>query len=195
MPKGSNRPPASCHPERLHYAHGLCHACYAKEKYVNDPVFREKTKESGKVYRQSNKDMAREASRKYYRLNRSARIAKAREYVRENPERARLQRRKYYVENRERLLHKQRLERVGLTESDYDHMIVDQKGVCAICKQTNRGRQLIPDHCHQTMIVRGLLCHNCNVGIGLLKDSAEILESALLYLQQKQSTQEKVIYL
>jgi predicted Zn-dependent protease len=39
------------------------------------------------------------------------------------------------------------------------------------------------DHCHKTGQVRGILCNICNLGIGLLNDSVEIIESALNYLK------------
>lgn len=59
---------------------------------------------------------------------------------------------------------------------------------CYICnKQENLSKNheiLNIDHCHKTGIVRGLLCNNCNVGIGLFKDNIEILEKAILYLKQ-----------
>lgn len=193
MPKGLKKPQSDCHPARPHYAHGLCNSCHRRDKYASDLSYREHQKRKAMVYRKMHADKARQSARKYYSANRAVRIAKSREYVLADPVRARLQRRRYYLANRETLLQKQRLARVGLTGSEYDTLLVQQSGVCAICKNSNNGRQLIPDHCHKTLAVRGLLCHKCNVGIGLLGDSAEILESALLYLSKQQSIQEKVI--
>ena len=80
----------------------------------------------------------------------------------------------------------------GLTEEDYEDMLKEQGGVCAICKQeetakSNAGypKNLAVDHCHNTGKVRGLLCHNCNIAIGKLKDDVGLLESALKYLKEK----------
>jgi hypothetical protein len=40
------------------------------------------------------------------------------------------------------------------------------------------------DHCHDRGHVRGLLCHNCNVGIGNFQHDTAVLESAIQYLNQ-----------
>lgn len=75
----------------------------------------------------------------------------------------------------------------GIDELVYRKMYEAQHGVCAICKQPEsiEGRQLCVDHSHITGDVRGLLCSNCNRGIGLLKDSPELLRNAFHYLTGK----------
>lgn len=57
--------------------------------------------------------------------------------------------------------------------------------VCEVCGKAEGDRPLCMDHCHETGKLRGLLCSNCNVGIGMLGDSCAGVESALLYLRQK----------
>lgn len=72
----------------------------------------------------------------------------------------------------------------------------EQNGVCAICKTVGfkmrddhvTGMNL--DHDHKTGIARGLLCHNCNRGLGLFKDSEELLESARVYLHESRRNEE-----
>ena len=44
---------------------------------------------------------------------------------------------------------------------------------------------LVIDHNHKTGKVRGLLCGSCNTGIGLLKDSPDVLDAAIEYLQHQ----------
>ena len=51
---------------------------------------------------------------------------------------------------------------------------------CQICESTIR---LVPDHSHDTGIVRGILCNKCNLGIGLFNDNPELLKNAVGYLQ------------
>lgn len=43
---------------------------------------------------------------------------------------------------------------------------------------------LVVDHDHKTGKVRGLLCHNCNRALGLLKDNKEIIQNCLSYLER-----------
>jgi len=58
-----------------------------------------------------------------------------------------------------------------------------QGGVCAICNgPPTKGKRLAVDHNHQTGEVRGLLCCNCNMGLGNLKDDIDLLRSAISYL-------------
>ena len=66
-----------------------------------------------------------------------------------------------------------------------------QKPVCKICGKTvhkapenskDKQNQAVIDHDHKTGKLRGLLCHQCNVGIGNFKDSIDRLMNAILYL-------------
>jgi hypothetical protein len=55
----------------------------------------------------------------------------------------------------------------GMTETIWEEMFNKQGRVCAICKATEpRGVGWHTDHCHTTGKVRGILCHDCNMGLG-----------------------------
>lgn len=72
----------------------------------------------------------------------------------------------------------------NMTLEDYDYMFKKQIGCCAICGR-NRIEFKIPlsvDHDHKTGKVRGLLCHDCNTGLGKFKDSVFTLNLACDYL-------------
>lgn len=79
----------------------------------------------------------------------------------------------------------------NLPREVYEEMIMFYDNKCAICKkeETRKSRtagkisRLAIDHCHETNSIRGLLCHACNTAIGKLKDSIELLESAIEYLK------------
>lgn len=68
----------------------------------------------------------------------------------------------------------------GLTQSDYEQLEKSQNYCCKICNQLTK---LCVDHCHLTGKVRGLLCTNCNRGIGYLKESIYNLENAIQYIK------------
>lgn len=69
----------------------------------------------------------------------------------------------------------------GISLNEYEEILGSQNGVCAICKQPQE-KTLCVDHCHKTGVVRGLLCDNCNNGLGRFGDNPEILISAIDYL-------------
>jgi hypothetical protein len=63
---------------------------------------------------------------------------------------------------------KARLKKFGLTEEDYQRILAEQGGVCAICSgpPDTRWKTLAVDHDHVTRKVRGLLCMVCNTMLG-----------------------------
>lgn len=75
--------------------------------------------------------------------------------------------------------------RFGITGDDYQRLLAAQNGVCAICAGTNGDRRLCVDHDHNDGHVRGLLCGECNSGLGLLGDSASRLLAAAAYLDER----------
>jgi hypothetical protein len=75
----------------------------------------------------------------------------------------------------------------NLTQEQYNNKLKEQNHKCAICEidETEAPKQkLCVDHCHVTNEIRGLLCHNCNVSIGLLKESINTLTKAISYLDK-----------
>jgi protein-arginine kinase activator protein McsA len=72
----------------------------------------------------------------------------------------------------------------NITPEIFDSMSAAQGGGCAICRKPNTRRaQLVVDHDHSTGKVRGLLCDNCNLALGYLKDNLDILLRAADYLR------------
>lgn len=70
---------------------------------------------------------------------------------------------------------------------EYNEIFIKQDGKCAVCgkHQSEIKTALAVDHCHSTGKVRGLLCGNCNRGIGMLQDDIENLRCAILYLNKR----------
>jgi hypothetical protein len=73
-----------------------------------------------------------------------------------------------------------RLNRYGMTKTQYDELLQLQGKRCAIC---TRDRKLYIDHDHSSGRVRGLLCRDCNLSLGLVRDNIETLANAIDYLE------------
>jgi hypothetical protein len=73
---------------------------------------------------------------------------------------------------------------IDMTAARYAELLKEQQGECAICgvSQAEVNRRFAVDHDHTTGKIRGLLCGNCNKGLGLLGDTAEGVRAALDYL-------------
>lgn len=67
----------------------------------------------------------------------------------------------------------------GLTKDEYDKL--GKK--CMVCGVGRGKKRLSVDHNHKTNKIRGLLCDNCNNGLGRFKDSVELLLKAIKYLK------------
>lgn len=75
--------------------------------------------------------------------------------------------------------------RYGMSVEEYELRSSGQGHRCAICRETcPTGFRLAVDHNHKTGAVRGLLCINCNKGIGHLKDDPALLQAAINYLRK-----------
>lgn len=100
----------------------------------------------------------------------------------------------WYVDNPERASANKRkanlAKNYGLTVAEYNAMLLDQGGVCAVCGKdepnehgrTGKKFRLSVDHCHETGSIRGLLCQRCNRAIGLLGDDPTLMRKAISYL-------------
>lgn len=69
-----------------------------------------------------------------------------------------------------------------MTFERYEELLLEQNHACQICKRVPE-RTLHVDHCHATQKVRGLLCGECNRGLGNFDDSEEFLLAAVAYLR------------
>ena len=70
----------------------------------------------------------------------------------------------------------------GITYEQFEHMLVEQNYKCAICS-CDVSEKFNIDHCHVTKVVRGILCWDCNIGLGRFKDDITHLRNAITYLE------------
>ena len=70
-----------------------------------------------------------------------------------------------------------------LTQSEDTQLVARAAGKCELCGGVS-ARALHMDHNHLTGKIRGFLCHNCNLGLGLFKDNVDVLTRAIIWIQQ-----------
>lgn len=100
----------------------------------------------------------------YHKEHREQHNTKAREWAARNPERRLAIRRRYHY---------------GIEPDVVQARLNAQDGLCKICRIAPAVHL---DHNHKTGQTRGLLCGNCNRGLGLFKEDVEILNNAIFYL-------------
>ena len=86
----------------------------------------------------------------------------------------------YQTSGRKHLLKK----KYGMTLEQYDALLAQQKGVCAVCGDPPGARALHVDHCHASGLVRGLLCVGCNMALGALKEDPLRMRALEAYIRQ-----------
>lgn len=132
-----------------------CERCYELDDFGKDRRCKLCCREKSKKYRKGNPKAVAESNKKSRKAN---------------------------PQSLSRSLRKARLKRFGLTEKDYENLLIRQSGVCAVCKQTDKIALAI-DHCHETDIVRGLLCGACNKAEGLLKSNPDVIRALADYVE------------
>ena len=96
----------------------------------------------------------------------------------------------YRSKRRDTDMQKHRQRKYGLDLATYSAMVAEQDNKCAICAQTETAtrhgkvKALAVDHDHTTGKIRGLLCSDCNTGIGKLSEDRDRLLAAVRYLDK-----------
>lgn len=88
--------------------------------------------------------------------------------------------------NKDKIRNANLQKKFGISLEEKNQLFNTQKKCCAICKavKNNKNRDWDVDHCHETGVVRGILCSNCNRALGLFQDNPEILLNAYSYLNK-----------
>lgn len=126
-----------------------------KSEYARTPEQREKRRLYMQKWREQNRERHNELANQSYHRNKN------------KPE-------------RKQAVHRRHLRyKYGLTQQDYDDLLASQNGVCAICGKPPGKRRLHIDHCHQTELIRGLLCTGCNTRLGWFERYGEEIRAYL----------------
>lgn len=137
----------------------------------------------------ASRDKHNEVNRKSYHKHKDERKKTKAVYLAEFPEVRKETSRKSYLKRKEKILNKRLLSQYGITSDEYNDMLMKQDGCCKLCGKHHleEGKSLSVDHVHgmegDPDGVRGLLCSNCNTGLGKLGDDIDGLETALQYLK------------
>lgn len=132
----------------------------------------------------SNRHLDPQYKKKYYKRNREKHLAYCRQiYLRDRKKRVETARRRRAdgTERRLRLLREW-----GLSLEEIIKRLRKQRHKCPICRRRirNEKQSFKVDHDHTTGKIRGLLCRECNLGLGMFKDNIQRLERAKKYLRK-----------
>src|ERR1035437_548445 len=147
----------------------------------------EKSAEASRRYRQRNPEKAKDAQDRYKASHPGVRAEISARYRERNLEaertRIREAQRKRYASPDWYFSYIERYYGPGAGEH-YKQQHAKQGGVCAICSGVPKKEKLHLDHNHGTREFRGLLCGDCNRGLGLFKENVEYLKRLIAYIEE-----------
>jgi hypothetical protein len=173
------RPPATCHPDRPHWARGMCTSCYQTWWKQENPerYAKRMRKRRMATCHPDSPVLARDLCSTCYRA--------ARRSEPEYRERERAWHRKYQKEKSDARTPAERkhaalMSQYRMTLEQWHTMLVAQSGRCGGCGDPMTSPHV--DHCHDTGAIRGLLCTFCNSSLGYAKDDVDRLRGLIDYL-------------
>lgn len=122
--------------------------------------------------------------RQQHRINNKKYCAKDKPTIRA---RSRAANKKWYHKDVKSARFLRRFYKYGLTQEDFDVLLELQGGLCAICSGALAETTIHVDHDHVALVVRGLLCFQCNAALGSLKEDVVAIRKAATYLEQARS--------
>jgi len=127
-----------------------------RERYASDPVYRSKKDAANKAWSTANRPKIN--ARRQHRLATDPEYAEAV--------------RNHWLQYK-----------YGITLQEYNAMVARQDGVCALCRRQPVEKSLCVDHCHDTQMLRLLLCDGCNTGLGKFGHNPDLLRAGADYLE------------
>lgn len=141
-------------------------------------------------YTRKNKEKINKIRRDKYKQDSSKPLARANKYYKNNKDTVDRKRNEHY--HRSKHTPEMRTYRknsklkydFGITLEQYNQMIANQRGVCAICKKPFSDKTPHVDHCHKTGKIRGIVHPRCNLLLGMAGDDVELLQQCIIYLKE-----------
>lgn len=128
-------------------------------------------KNKSKSWRENNKDYDKQRKQEWYQKNK---------------ERVKIQGEMWRENNKPQTTNRHLQKTYGITLTQYNELLKKQNECCAICSRPSKElkKRLGVDHNHMNGKIRGLLCHECNCGLGYFKDTSSLLLQAASYLDK-----------
>lgn len=174
---------------KKHYeSETACPVCNSCEKYVSNSSCRPCLIVKGKKKLQDKELMAeyrtKEKKQKWLRANGDKRKETLKRYSSKPSSKEKSA--EYYRNNKDMARNRMLSRIYDITLEEYSALLEKQNNKCAICgvSKCSTGKSFSVDHNHATNKIRGLLCKNCNIALGLFKDNRTHIENALLYLKE-----------
>lgn len=157
-----------------------------KQRWVTSQEFflrKKKDKSKSSLYASLHKEQIAETKRLYNEKNREKQNEQRKWRKRKNRQADKIKRESEDFKRKKK--NKDLIRNFGINIEQYELMLDQQDGKCAICNSHSckSGRKFAVDHNHETGQVRALLCQNCNTALGHFQDSQELLLTAISYLQ------------
>lgn len=146
---------------------------------------KQRNRERAKVWAKANPERAKANHKKYRETKKykERHRIKAAEWRKQNPDKANAATKRWDRKHPlRRKVSRHRRNGVDVSIQSYLATLKSQNNACAICLEGFDKMSPHIDHCHSTGRFRGLLCANCNRGLGMFKDKPLRLVNAALYL-------------
>lgn len=164
-----------------------CKKCYSEKsiKYQKDHY--EDRKKYINEWRKNNKNKIDKQSREYRDIKNAARRKKYKQDE-EYRERQKSKAKEWQTKNQEKRKEQRLKSTYGITLTQFNELLKNANSQCEICGYSDMSdKKIFPlvDHCHDSGKIRGILCANCNHGLGKFKDNIYLLKKTINYLERQ----------
>jgi len=143
----------------------------------------EMVREKMQRWRENNPEKVIQINAEQYKKHQVKILGHKRKVYNNNPEKQRIRARQWQLNNPEKHKASKLKSLYGLSVEEHQQLLDDTNGKCPICGKDFSEARACVDHDHETGIVRGMICSNCNSAIGLLNENIDVLLNAINYLE------------